>query len=150
MRAARRRSSAGLGIAAIGIGAAVMSAQLELGTMRNLGPGAFPLTVAAALAIIGLAMAARKDDEPTAERSTPTLRSALQVVVAVLIFGALVERAGLLAASVMLVTVSSLDTARRRPVDTALLVMLLALAAAVFVWMLGLPMPLLPPGLSRD
>jgi hypothetical protein len=51
----------------------------------------------------------------------------------------------------MLVTLSSLDVARRRPFDTALLAVLLALAAAaVFVWLLGLPISLLPPGLGLD
>jgi hypothetical protein len=151
MRAAWRRRSVGVGIAAIGMGAVAMSAQLQLGTLRNLGPGAFPLTVAATLTIIGLAMAVLKDGEPTAESSPQTFWSALQVLIAVLIFGTSVERAGLFAASVMLITLSSFDEARRRPFDTALLAIVLALgAAAVFVGLLGLPMSILPPALGLD
>ena len=56
-----------------------------------------------------------------------------------------------MAASVMLIAVSSFDEARRRPFDTALLAVVLAMAAAaLFVGLLGVPISILPPGLGLD
>jgi hypothetical protein len=155
MQAALRRRRVGAGIAAFGIGVAVMSAQFEMGTTRNFGPGAFPVVVAAMVTLLGLAIAIFKTASGRTvvadEASTPALRHALQVFGAVLVFAVSVERAGLLIASALLIVLASFDEARRRPFDVVSLALVLAIGAtALFVWMLGLPLPVVPPGFGPE
>ena len=119
------------------------------GTAQRMGPGFFPIWVAGLLALLGLAVLVRSFalDGPAVERFG--LRQLGVTLLAVVLFGAALATAGLVAAIIVLVVVGALADPAARFGETLLLAVLLSLfSVAIFVWLLGLPLPVLPEGLS--
>ena len=66
-------------------------------------------------------------------------------LVAIALFGVALAHLGLIAAVAALVLVGALASRESRPLETVgLVVVLIVFSAAVFVWLLGLPIPLWP------
>ena len=66
-------------------------------------------------------------------------------LVALALFGVALAHFGLLAAIAVLVLVGALASRESKPIETVGLVLaLMAFSTAVFVWLLGLPIPLWP------
>lgn len=124
-----------------GIGVFVWQTGLgyRMGSLRNMGAGYFPVVVGISLAGLGIVltlMALRVREHFSGIEARPLL----MVLLSILAFGALIERAGLVPACVALVVLSSLAQGPFRPVQTALLAAgLAAMGVAVFIWGLGLP-----------
>lgn len=116
-------------------------AEYDMGSTRRMGPGYFPVWLGWLVAAFGLLILVpawlRHGEMPA-----PKIRPFLTIIVSGLVFAAIVERLGLVAAVVSLVVISALAEERFHLVRTVILaVVLAALAVTVFSWGLGIPIP---------
>jgi hypothetical protein len=141
----------GLLFVAAGLGFAWGATFYRLGDSARPGPGFFPLGLGLLTALLGLVIlfkalsVERADGDPIGRIAWKPLGF---IVGAVVLFGWAVPHLGLLLALPLLVIVSALagDEFRWREVLVNSIV-LTALSWAIFIWGLGLTMPLLPaPG----
>src|SRR6266446_3617636 len=117
---------AGLIFIAIGGGFVLLAQQYRLGDMHRMGPAMFPTLVGALLAVLGAIIALRS----FAFEGEPVPRFYLRPIgvslLAIVLVGAYAAR----------------DV---RPLENlALAAVMIAFSVAVFVWLLGLPLPLWP------
>jgi len=129
-----------LGLAVVWIGRGY-----TMGTAARMGPGYFPTVLGTLLALFGVAAIGRSFMRPGELVSAFAWRPVLLVLGAVILFGLLLERAGLLIALPVLIVVSALASRHTRAdlVSVLALVGMVAFCALVFVKGLGVPMPLL-------
>jgi hypothetical protein len=136
---------AGLFFIAVGLGFIGLSRQYGMGNMHRMGPALFPTLVGVLLACLGLiiAMRAFAIDGPPVPRFHA--RPIIVSLFAIALFGLALAYLGLIAAVAALVLVGAVASRESRPLETAgLAVVLIAFSVAVFVWLLGLPIPLWP------
>ena len=136
---------AGLFFIAAAVGFMLLSQQYSMGNMHRMGPALFPTLVGALLAGLGLIIAARSFaiDGPPVPRFHA--RPIIVSLVAIALFGVALTHLGLIAAVAAVVLVGALASRESRPLETiGLVVVLMVFSAAVFVWLLGLPIPLWP------
>lgn len=135
----------GLILAAVGVGAAGWAAlHYDLGTLRRMGPGFFPVVLGSVLFLLGLVVAfpaiARTAIPPKIE-----LLAAATVLAAILIFGLGLSRLGLAGATAATVLVATIPAPRNgwiwRIVLTAVVT---ALTLLVFSLGLRMTLPLWP------
>lgn len=131
----------GLILAAIGAGAVVWAAMYyDMGTLRRMGPGFFPVVLGAALFLLGLVVAlpalGRAADAPKIEPGT-----AAAVLAAILIFAFGLSRLGLAGATAATVLVATLPAPRKGWVWRVLLAVAVT-TLTVLVFSLGLQMTL--------
>ncbi|TQM92203.1 MAG: tripartite tricarboxylate transporter TctB family protein [Roseinatronobacter sp.] len=103
----------GLLLAILGAGAALWAAMYyDMGSLRRMGPGFFPVLLGAALFLLGLVIAlpalARSAEPPKIEPAT-----ALAVLAAIVIFALSLSRLGLAGATAITVLVASLPAPRK-------------------------------------
>jgi hypothetical protein len=122
----------GLVLVTLGAAAAIVSHRYGLGTMRNVGPGMFPMLLGATLALLGLGVVLEGRTSTTVLPRIPW-RPIIMISAGLAAFGLLVERAGALAAVVSLIFLSGLADDRFRPVTLAAI----AVATVGFTAMLG-------------
>ena len=135
----------GLFFIAVAAGFIALSHRYGTGTMHRMGPGLFPILVSVLLAGLGLIIAARAFviDGPPVPRFHA--RPIIVSLVAIALFGVALTHLGLIAAVAAVVLVGALASRESRPLETiGLVVVLMVFSAAVFVWLLGLPIPLWP------
>jgi putative tricarboxylic transport membrane protein len=135
----------GLFFIAVALAFILLSQRYSMGDMHRMGPALFPTLVASLLAILGLVIAlqAFATDGPP----VPSLhaRPILISLCAIALFGVVLAHFGLLAAIAVLVVVGAVASQESRPLETiGLVIALMVFSAAVFVWLLGLPIPLWP------
>jgi hypothetical protein len=136
---------AGLIFVAIGGGFVLLAQEYRLGDMHRMGPALFPILVGALLAALGAIMALRAFalDGPPVPRfeARPILVSLLAIV----LFAIALQWVGLVAAVAVLVLIGANATREVRLLDVlALAAVMVVFSVAVFVWLLGLPLPLWP------
>lgn len=136
---------AGLFFIGVAAGFILLARQYGIGNMHRMGPGLFPILVSALLASLGLVIGVRAFaiDGPPVPRfhARPIIIS----LGAIALFGLALRHIGLVAAIAALVLVGAVASRESRPLETiALTVVLIAFSAVVFVWLLGLPIPLWP------
>jgi hypothetical protein len=122
-----------------------LSHQYSSGTMHRMGPGLFPIFVGVLLAGLGLIIAIRAFaiDGPPVPRFHA--RPIIVSLIGIALFGVTLAHLGLIAAVAAVVLVGALASRESRPLETVgLVVVLMVFSAAVFVWLLGLPIPLWP------
>jgi len=122
-----------------------LAQQYKMGDMHRMGPALFPTLVGALLAVLGAIIALRSFviDGPPVPRFQA--RPLIVSLAAIALFGLVLNFLGLVAAIVALVLVGAWATREVKLVQTVLLAALLAVfSVAVFVWLLGLPLPLWP------
>ena len=144
--------AAGLLIALLGGAVAVYAASsYDLGTLRRMGPGMFPMGLGALMGALGLILAlgaARRSLTLARDRVGVEFRSAALATAGVTAFGLLIRPAGLVLAVLAVVIIPAFADRKNQPLSIIVLAVALAvLAVAIFHWLLGLPMPLLPIGL---
>jgi putative Ca2+/H+ antiporter (TMEM165/GDT1 family) len=112
-RMIRRDHWAGALIALLGAGIGWVAVGYKVGTLRQMGPGFFPLMLGAILVVVGIMIAAaaavsgaRDQDEPDARQ--PEWFGCLCIIAGVLAFIVLAERAGIVAATFAAVFVAAL------------------------------------------
>ncbi len=136
---------AGLIFVAIGGGFVLLAQEYRLGDMHRMGPALFPTLVGALLAALGafIALRAFALDGPPVPRfeARPILVSLLAIV----LFAIALQWVGLVAAVAVLVLIGVNAARDVRLLDVlALAAWMIVFSVAVFVWLLGLPLPLWP------
>jgi len=130
------------GFAVVGILAA---RGYSLGTAGKMGPGYFPLLLGGVLGMLGAILIGRSlilDGEPLPRMHALPLAV---IAVAVCLFGVLIEPFGLIAALAVLTLVSAWAGPQFRWNEAvALAAALTAFSIGVFVYALGLPLPIWP------
>jgi hypothetical protein len=134
----------GVGVAFVGFGR-----HYPMGTTMHMGPGYFPTILGGLLALIGLGLIVR-----SLLRSGPAVGhlacgKLTLVTLSNVLFALLLRRLGLAAALILLVVVSAYASKQFRwPVALALAVGLAVGSSLIFVWLLGLPIPIRGPWLG--
>lgn len=142
----------GVMFAAFGLAFIVFSRRYDMGTAARMGPAYFPTVLGGLLLLLGVGVSikgltAKTDDGRVAPFHFKPLILVLGAVVA---FGLLLRPAGLMVALAALVFISSLGSDEFRLRDVLLLTVALALLVlAVFIWGLGLTVPVLPAFMSN-
>jgi hypothetical protein len=130
------------GFAVVGILAA---RGYSLGSAGKMGPGYFPLLLGGVLAGLGAILIARSiaiAGEPLARFHLLPLAV---IVVAVCLFGAMIEPLGLVLSLAVLTLLSAAAGRQFRPLEAvALTAALIVLSVGVFVYALGLPLNIWP------
>ena len=136
---------AGLIFVAIGGGFVLLAQQYRLGDMHRMGPAMFPTLVGALLAALGLIMALRSLARDGAPMSDFHARPIVVSLLAIVLFGIALQWVGLVAAVAVLVLIGANAARDVRQLDNlALAAGMIVFSVAVFVWLLGLPLPLWP------
>ncbi|MCJ8139880.1 tripartite tricarboxylate transporter TctB family protein [Falsirhodobacter halotolerans] len=145
--------AAGLLVVLVGVTVAAYAASsYDLGTLRRMGPGMFPmglgLLMAALGAIVAIGAAVRVPGRPAREKVSVEWRNAVLATVGVIAFGLMIRPLGLILAVLAVVIIPAFADRKNKPLAVLVLAgVLAALAVAIFHWLLDLPMPLLPMGL---
>ena len=123
----------------------LLAQQYRLGNMHRMGPAMFPILVGALLAALGLIIALRSfvlDGAPVPRFDARPIGVS---ILAIVLFGIALQWLGLIAAVAVLVLVGAYAARDVRPLENlALAAALIVFSVAVFVWLLGLPLPLWP------
>lgn len=138
---------AGLLFIALGVAFSGVATQYSLGSAANMGPAYFPSLLGGLLAVLGCVIAVQSLGRSAGEHKVEAmfLRPILLVLGAVAIFGAMLIPLGLVLASLVLITVSSLASHEFAWKYTLLSVIVLTGACyLIFVYGLQLPMPVWP------
>ncbi len=137
---ANRDALAGCLFAAIGAFAFFAARDYPVGTLGEMGPGYFPRALGGLLMLLGGAVLVRglRRLHPV---EGPWAWGALALLtLSMLVFGAGIERVGLVPALALLLPIAALAGREFRLVEVLLLTALLCLSAvAIFVWGLKLP-----------
>jgi hypothetical protein len=134
----------GLIFIAFGLGFAWLARNYPMGTMRRMGPGMFPFALGLILAGLGAIVFVRSLLVGGAPVGRLNLKGLTLVTTAALLFGMLIDGAGLIAAVVVAVIVSAAASIYFRA-STALVTAaaLAAFSVVVFIYGVGLPMKLI-------
>jgi fumarate reductase subunit C len=137
---------------AVGLAFVGLSQRYELGTAQRMGPGYFPTALGALLAVLGLIVAIKglAREEPGSEIERFHFGPLLVVLGAVALFALLLRPAGLVAALLVLIGVSAYASHEFRVREVIpLAAFLVVLVLAVFIWGLGLVVPVWPVFMQR-
>lgn len=123
-----------------GLFAFVTASSYPMGSLLRMGPGFFPCTISALIVLLGLALIG------SGFRSRANvdirLRSVLMIGLGIVIFALLLERVGLVPATLALVLLSSVADPEWRPRRAAILAAAMtALVYLIFVVLLRTPIP---------
>lgn len=136
-----KRFASGLLFLAIGLFAMIYGSRYRMGTATHMGPGYFPVMVAGIVAALGLISAVTSLGRGEAVTAGGWhVVPLLCVLAGIVAFGALVERAGLVAAIVAVVVLGCYQRLLSRPWEVlAIGLALIALSLGVFIHGLGMP-----------
>lgn len=149
MNANTKDVSAGLLFVAIAALFALGTQELDFGTARKLGPGAFPLLLAGALGLLGLVIVVQAFRNPATHQMVIPWRGILLIVVAPVVFGLTVRGLGLVASIALVVAISAFASQRMSARLAVMLTVGLTLfCVLVFRMGLGLPLKLVGPWLG--
>ena len=117
----------------------------QQGTSARMGPGYFPTLLGSVLAVFGVVSIGRSFIRAGDAISAFAWRPLALILGATMLFGFLLDRAGILIALPCLIVISALASRNSRldVTSVAALVGLVAFCVAVFVKGLGVPMPLI-------
>ncbi len=140
---------AGVIFVAIGALFVVGARELEVGSALRMGPGFFPLVLAAVLMLLGVVIAARSFAQGPAPLGAIPWRGTALILTAPVIFGLTVRGLGLVAAVALSVLIAAFASRRANVRFASLLTLgLTAFCVLVFSYGLGLPLRLKGPWLS--
>lgn len=137
----------GVMFAAFGLFFVVFARQYDMGTAARMGPAFFPTMLGGLLLLLGIGIALRGILADTQDGKVARFhfKPLLFVLGAVVAFGLLLRPAGLMVALAALVMISSLGSDEFRLRDVLLLTVGLGvLVLAVFIYGLGMTVPVLP------
>jgi len=132
---------------AVGLAFVGLARNYELGTAQRMGPGYFPAALGALLAILGLIVAIKglAGEERGGDIARFHFGPLAVVLGAVALFALLLRPAGLVAALTVLIGVSAYASHEFRLREVVpLAAFLVVLVLAVFIWGLGLVVPVWP------
>lgn len=137
---------------AIGVLFILLSRQYQLGTAAKMGPGYFPTVLGGLLAVLGLALgwSALSKSAHKTELQAVGWRELILILVAVLVFAALLNPLGVIVSIVTLIIIAAVASFEFRLRDTLLsIIVLLILSYVVFIWGLELQFPVWPKFFTR-
>jgi hypothetical protein len=132
---------------AFGAGAAVIANGYNFGTPARMGSGFFPVVIGVIVAVMGLVLVVRSLLKPASGETLGRLqfRPLVFISAAIVIFGLLIEDAGLLASLAALIVVARLAGREGSPLELAVMVVvLIAIAVGIFVYGLNIRLKLGP------
>jgi hypothetical protein len=135
--------------ALIGAGFVIAARGLDMGTPQRMGPGLFPLILAAVLMLLGIVIAAQAFFTPEEPIGTVPWRGLVLILAAPVLFGITIRGLGLVGAVALAIVTASFASQRAGLVLAALLTLgLTVFCVLVFSYGLGLPIPLRGPWLA--
>ena len=130
----------------LGVGAALQASQYELGSLRRMGPGYFPLALGVILAVTGaLIMLAslRTAIVPVLARQRPEWRGWFCICASMVAFAVIGTFGGLLPATFACVFIAALGDRKNTLLASAILAAAMTLVCLiVFWWLLKVNLPL--------
>ena len=149
----RKDTAAGLLFVAIGLAFAYAASTYRMGVVTSMGPGYFPFWLGILLTFLGACVfvsGVRAGDSAEAGLGRWDFKSLVIIVGSIALFGILLAPFGLIGAIVVIVVASSLASPEFTWGTTILnTIILTGLSLAIFVWGIGLPLPLLPAVLAN-
>jgi putative tricarboxylic transport membrane protein len=146
MRRLIRKDCLGGGLMlALGVGAAVQSSHYEIGSLRSMGPGYFPLALGVILAATGalILLGGLRKAPVAAAAPRPEWRGWFCICAGVAAFAGIGRYGGLLPASFVSVFIAALGDRRNRPAAAlALALAMSVVCVVVFWWLLRIELPL--------
>jgi len=140
---------AGVLFIAFGTAAVTLGAGYPLGTAARMGPGYFPRVLGMLLIGMGLILALRALKLTGAPLAMRNVKPLVIVLASVLVFGLTATRLGVVAATMLLILISSTaDHEYRWKEALVSSLVLAALTVAAFIWGLGVQLPVWPPFLT--
>ncbi len=134
------------GVMLIGTGAAALfiARDYRFGSMLKMGPGFFPSVLSGVLIAFGVYIMAMGLRSKEKIRGRLALRPLIMLSLSLVLFGELMQYAGFIPAMIALVFVSAASIREFRFVEVLLVALVLTVtAAALFIWGLGMPYPLI-------
>lgn len=143
----RRDYYAGALMVLVGGGAAVVGSQYQMGSLTQMGPGFFPTALGMLLAVLGIAIAGTAAYAPAPAREAaairPDWRGWLCITLGALLFIALAEYAGLVAATFACVFVAALGDRSNTVKEAALLAAgITVFGVVLFAYILHIQIPI--------
>jgi putative tricarboxylic transport membrane protein len=136
---------AGLLFVAIGAGTLLFSLNFSMGTAARMGPGYFPRALGCLMMVLGAASVLRGISRQGVAIGGWRWRPLVITLGSVVIFGLIVPHVGLALSTIFLVFAASTASHEFRPIEAAIASVLMAvLCIAVFVYMLGIQLPVWP------
>lgn len=130
------------GVALVGLWVAQ---DYPVGTAMRIDTGVFPRLLCWALLLLGGAILVRGLRSGSGPIAMPAWRPFIFVLLSVVFFGLFVEEVGIVLGVVGLMGIAALGSPERKLVEVGLFTGLMAVVAvAVFIWGLGLPIPVWP------
>ncbi len=135
----------GLIFIAFGVAAITIGSNYALGTAARMGPGYFPRMLGILLIVLGAALALRALRIQGEPMPGWKWRPTLIVLGSVVLFGVMINKAGLVLSTIVLIVLSSAASTEFRPKEALISgVLLAALCVAVFVFGIKLQLPIWP------
>jgi len=136
---------AGVLFVAVGIAAIVIAANYPLGTAARMGPGYFPRILGILLIVLGSALALRALRLQGSPLPSWPMRPTIVTLGSVVVFGAIVDFAGLALSTIVLIVLASAASPEFRFKEAIISgIALAALAVGVFIVGLKLQLPIWP------
>jgi hypothetical protein len=133
---------AGVVFVVIGLAGIYFGSNLAMGTAARMGPGYFPVMLSYLIVALGLVVSGRAFATDGPDIEPIHLRPIFFVIASLLIFGLLIDQAGLAITTVVLTVVAAYARREVNLIETLLLGAGLALfTIAVFVYGLNQPLP---------
>jgi hypothetical protein len=140
---------AGLLFILFGVAFIWLARDYGFGTARRMGPAFFPLVLSGILIVIGIVIGVRGVAVTEEPPRGFTFKGLLLVIVSTVLFAILVRNAGVPIATALLVAVSAFASQRFKWMPTLVLAIGMAVfCVVIFVYALGLPMPVRGPWLG--
>ena len=126
----------------IGVAGLYFGRELAFGTAARMGPGYFPILLSVLILAIGIIVAIRGLTTEGPPIEPVQLRPIAMIVAAILIFGVLIDVVGLVLTALLLTVFAAYARREVKLTETILLgAGLAAFTVAVFVYLLGQPLP---------
>ena len=140
---------AGLLFILFGVAFIWLARDYGFGTARRMGPAFFPIVLSGILIVIGIVIGVRGVAVTEEPPRGFTFKGLLLVIVSTVLFAILVRNAGVPIATALLVAVSAFASQRFKWMPTLVLAIGMAVfCVVIFVYALGLPMPVRGPWLG--
>jgi hypothetical protein len=139
----------GLLFIAVGVAALWIGADYPRGTARNPGTGVLPFILSWCLIGTGMLLWLKSFLVEGPELTRWAWRPVVMITLATVAFALLIDRLGLVVAMLASMTLAALGTPETRWGEYALFtVLMIAVAIAMFIWGLGMPISILPRELA--
>jgi len=134
----------GVMLMGIGVATVYLAKDYRLGSMLRMGPGYFPMVLGVILVLFGINVMVKGLIKGEKILGNWSLRALILLTLSLVLFGVLMEQAGLIPALAVLIFGSASAGKEFRLVEVCLLTAVLTvLSVVLFIWGLGLPYPLI-------